>query len=72
MLEEVGGLGERESRVITCSCTGVFMPYYAVRIIQEVYYGSTIQCVFSEGSVLPCVIRCEITAVITAYTLIIH
>ena len=48
MLEEVGGLGERESRVITCSCTGVFMPYYAVRIIQEVYYGSTIQCVFSE------------------------
>ena len=24
------------------------MPYYAVRIIQEVYYGSTIQCVFSE------------------------
>ena len=56
--------------MITCSCTGVFIPYYAVRIIQEVYYGSTIQCVFLGGSVLPCVLRREITAVITAYTLL--
>jgi hypothetical protein len=39
---------ETLSRVVTCSCTAVFMPYYAVRIIQEVYYGSTIQCVFPE------------------------
>ena len=49
MLGEVGAVREMESRGVTCSCTGVFMPYYAVRIIQEVYYGSTIQCVFSEG-----------------------
>ena len=42
MLGEVGAVEEMESRGITCSCTGVFMPYYAVRIIQEVYYGSTI------------------------------
>ena len=49
MRGEVGGLGEKGSRAITCSYTGVFMPYYAVRIIQGVYYGSTIQYVFSEG-----------------------
>ena len=49
MLGEVGAVGEIKSRAITCSCTGVFMPYYAVLIIQGVYYGSTIQYVFSEG-----------------------
>jgi hypothetical protein len=48
MLGEVGALGEMESRGITCSCTGVFMSYYAVRNVQEVNYGSTIQCVLSE------------------------
>jgi hypothetical protein len=49
MRGEVGGLGEKGSRAITCRYTGGFMPHYAVRIIQGVYYGSTIQYVFSEG-----------------------
>jgi hypothetical protein len=36
--------------VITCSFTGVIMPYYAVRIFQAIYYCSAIQCVFLGGT----------------------
>ena len=58
------------SRAITCSCKA-----YLCRITLYVLFRRYITAVlFSaysrSGSVLPCVLRCEITAVITAYTLL--
>jgi hypothetical protein len=59
-----------ESRVITCSCTGVLCRI-TLYVLFRRYITAVLFSAYSRmGSVLPCVIRCEITAVITAYTLL--
>jgi hypothetical protein len=70
MLGEVRAVGEMESRGITCSCTGVLCRI-TLYVLFRRYITAVLFSAYSRmGSVLPCVIRCEITAVITAYTLL--